>query len=624
MKKITATDPLARSADLVVDNVERLRSFLPGAFTEGKIDFDVLRQLLGDAVDEREEKFGLTWHGKRQARQIALTPSTGTLRPRPEESLNWETTKNVVIEGDNLEVLKLLQKSYAGKVKLIYIDPPYNTGKEFVYPDDYRDNIRNYLELTGQLDGESRKWSSNSEASGRFHTDWLNMMYPRLHLARNLLHEDGAIFVSIDDNEEANLRALLNNVFGEENFVSGVVWQKRVSPANDAKWFSTDHDFVLVYAKNKASWRPAKLARTVAQLANYKNPDNDPRGPWNSATFTCNKTSDERPNLYYPITNPYTGALVWPKKTAVWKFTADVTAQQAADGRIYWGAEGTATTPRAKLFLSEMDNVVPRSVWSSDDAGSTQEATTELKELFAGQQVFDSPKPVRLIRRILELGGLQANDVVLDFFAGSGTTGHAVYEYASSPEAASVRFILVQLPEDAGGGKYGTIAEVLCERLRRAVTSLQKSKRGQGDLGFKVFHLATSNLVPWNPGAGDLGDLLTRATDNVLPDRTEQDLLVELMLKLGLPLTTPTETKKIAGRVVHAIGAGVLIACLAPKLRPSEIEALGLGIVAWHQELAPTGETMIVFRDSAFPDDVAKTNLTAILEQAGIQNVRSL
>ncbi|HPH66680.1 MAG TPA: site-specific DNA-methyltransferase, partial [Kofleriaceae bacterium] len=462
--KITPQSEEAQSANLVANNIEQLKALFPEACAEGKIDFEVLRQLLGDNVDEREERFGLNWHGKRRARQLALQPSLGTLRPSKDDSVDWDTTKNLMIEGDNLEVLKLLQRSYAGKVKLIYIDPPYNTGNDFVYPDDFRDNIKNYLELTGQVES-GRKLSTNTETSGRFHTDWLNMMYPRLKLARELLREDGAIFISIDTTEAANITALLNEIFGEENSIVSAIWEKRVSPANDAKWFSSDHDLIVVYAKNKDVWRPTKLARTKDQLSNYKNPDNDPRGPWNSATYTCARTKSERPNLYYAIQNPFTGEEVWPKETAVWKYGQEVTNQQIADGRLYWGVDGRAAFPRAKLFLSEMDDVVPRSLWRYEEVGHTQEATTSLKSLFDGQQVFDSPKPLRLLARILALGTVDPGELVLDFFAGSGTFGHACFERSTNIET---RFILVQLPEPLSDSIVPTIAELTKERLRRA------------------------------------------------------------------------------------------------------------------------------------------------------------
>lgn len=626
MQKIEANSPEAQSADILADNLAQLRALFPELITEGTsgpaINVDVLKALVGDQiVTDADEKYGLNWHGKKKARQIALTPSTGTLRPCPEESVDWETTQNLMIEGDNLEVLKLLQKSYAGKVKLIYIDPPYNTGKDFVYPDNFQDNIKNYLELTGQTEGGA-KITTNTEASGRFHTDWLSMMYPRLKLARSLLAEDGVIFVNIDGGEAANLELLLNNVFGEENRVVNVVWQKRVSPANDAKWFSSDHDLILVYARNKDIWRPNKLVRTGDQLAYYKNPDNDPKGVWNSATYTCNKNKDERPNLYYPIVNPYTGGEVWPKETAVWKYGADVTEKNIAEGRLYWGSDGRAAFPRMKLYLSEMDNVVPRSVWDYEDVGHTQSATTELKELFEGSQVFDSPKPVKLLERILELACPNDGDIVLDFFAGSGTTAHA--SFVRSVKGKNTRFILVQLPEPIESDQFSNIAEITRARLVRAGKQLESEFANESDTGFRVFKLDTSNIRAWNPAVNDLKTSLFDHLEHLESGRSSDDILYEILLKLGLDLCVPIEKREIAGKQVNSVGAGVLMACLVESIKAAEVEALALGIVAWREEQGTVGDTTAVFRDSAFENDVAKSNLAAILEQHGIKQVRSL
>lgn len=627
MKNIDINDPEAQSTDLVADNIEQLKNLFPELITEGvngvSVNVDVLRALVGDKnVTDADEKYGLNWHGKRRARQLALTPSTGTLLPCPEESVDWDTTKNLMIEGDNLEVLKLMQKSYSGKVKLIYIDPPYNTGKDFVYPDNFQDNINNYLELTGQVES-GQKISSNTESSGRFHTEWLNMMYPRLKLARNLLREDGAIFISIDENEAKNLILIMNEIFGEENAVLSAVWRKRVSPANDAKWFSSDHDLIVIYAKNKDVWRPKKLPRNAQQLSNYKNPDNDPRGPWNSATYTCNKSKDERPNLFYPIRNPNTGEGVWPKETAVWKYGPEVTALQQKDNRLYWGADGLAAFPRVKLFLSEMDNVVPRSVWDYEDVGHTQEATTELKALFDGNQVFDSPKPVRLLQRIIDLCCDSSNDLILDFFAGSGTTGHA--SYSRSVSGNPVRFILIQLPEPLVDNSFRYISDITKERLRRSATKIKADNpEWQGDVGFRVFKLAHSNIRAWNPKPENLEATLLDFEDHLIEGRSEADILYELLLKLGLDLCVPIEKRIIAEREVYSIGGGVLIACLAEQINSDLIEPLALGIVDWRKELTTAGDTTCVFRDGAFTNDVAKTNLAAILEQHGIQNVRSL
>lgn len=627
IEKIEPGAPESQSADLAADNLAQLRALFPELVTEGKsgpaINVDVLKALVGDAtVTDAEEKYGLNWHGKRAARQLALTPSTGTLRPCPEDSVDWDTTQNLMIEGDNLEVLKLLQKSYAGKVKLIYIDPPYNTGRDFVYPDNFQDSIRNYLELTGQVES-GRKIASNSETSGRFHTDWLNMMLPRLKLARNLLRDDGAIFVNIDGGEAANLELLLNEVFGEENCVTNVVWEKRVSPANDAKWFSSDHDLILVYAKNKETWRPQKLARTGEQLAYYKNPDNDPRGDWNSATYTCNKSKSERPNLYYPIQNPFTKEEIWPKETAVWKYGPDVTAQNVAENRLYWGSDGRAAFPRMKLYLSEMDNVVPRSVWGYDDVGHTQGATAELKDLFDGKQVFDSPKPVKLLERIIELGCSNPGDIVLDFFAGSGTTAHAAL--VRSAKGFPVRFLLVQLPEPVESLEFGAISEITRERVRRAAGRVVGESTTRAiDAGFRTFRLDVSNIAAWAPNREDLERSLFDQLDHVVPDRSNEDVLYELLLKLGLDLCVPIESKLIASKTVKSIGGGVLLACLDEQITVADAEPLALGIVAWHREQQTAGEVTCVFRDSAFENDVAKTNLAAILEQHGIAKVRSL
>jgi len=627
MNKINIKDPDAQSADIIAGNIEQLKSLFPELITEGvngvSVNVEVLKALVGDSTTtDADEKYGLNWHGKRRARQLALTPSTGTLLPCPEESVDWDTTQNLMIEGDNLEVLKLMQKSYAGKVKLIYIDPPYNTGNDFVYPDNFQDNINNYLELTGQVEG-GQKISSNTESSGRFHTEWLNMMYPRLKLARNLLREDGAIFISIDENEAKNLILIMNEIFGEENAVLSAVWRKRVSPANDAKWFSSDHDLIVIYAKNKDVWRPKKLPRNTQQLSNYKNPDNDPRGPWNSATYTCNKSKDERPNLFYPIRNPNTGEDIWPKETAVWKYGPEVTALQHKDNRLYWGADGLAAFPRVKLFLSEMDNVVPRSVWDYEDVGHTQEATTELKVLFDGKQVFDSPKPVRLLKRIIELCCESPSDIVLDFFAGSGTTGHA--SYSRNASGNQVRFILIQLPEPLVDNSFQYISDITKERLRRSATKIKSDKpEWQGDSGFRVFKLAQSNIRPWDTKPENIEATLLDFEEHLLEGRSETDILYELLLKRGLDLCVPIDKRIIAEREVYSVNSGVLIACLAGQINQADVETLASGIITWCEELVTSGDITCVFRDSAFADDVAKTNLVAILEQHGIQNVRSL
>ena len=695
MKKITATDPLARSADLVADNVERLRSLFPDAFTEGKIDFDVLRQLLGGEIEHRDEKYGLAWHGKRQAKQIALTPSVGTLRPCPDESVDWDTTKNIFIEGDNLEVLKLLQKSYSGKVRVIYIDPPYNTGSDFVYADDFRDNIKNYLELTGQAEG-GRRISSNTEASGRFHTDWLNMMCPRLTLARNLLTPDGVLLVSIDEHEVANLRHVLNDLFGEENFISCLTWEK--GRKNDAKFFSNGHEYVLVYAKSQshlrekaALWREEKpgareiWAQYLSLRAAYGD-DNarieqglqtwysdlpkghpskkwsrykrvDRNGPWRDRDISWPGGGGPRYEVLHPVTKK-------PCKVpeAGWRYsTHEEMQKQIRLGLVEFRPDHTEP-PFRKAHIRPVPQEQDAELFESDEGegeggddaqeefatqvrGSyfykqSQVAVRHLRGLL-GSKVFSNPKDVDEIARLIRYTASDDPEaLILDFFAGSGTTGEAAMRL-NIDDGGRRRFLLVQLPEPLSADdkeqkvaaafcaklkRPQNLAEVTKERLRRAGKKIRDESPDTlaGDMGFRVFRLASSNVRVWTPEPDNLPKSLFDSVDHIDAGRTEQDLLFELLLKLGLELTTPIETRKVAGKTVYSIGAGVLMACVAPKLHASDVEALGLGIVAWRRTLAPTGDTTVVFRDSAFPDDVAKTNLTAILEQAGIQNVRSL
>ena len=477
MQKITVDDPESRSADIVAKNLDQLKALFPEVFIEEKVDFQVLKQILGSAVDEREEKFGLNWHGKRQARQLALTPSTGTLRPCPEESVDWDTTQNLMIEGDNLEVLKLLQKSYAGKVKLIYIDPPYNTGKDFVYPDCYRDNIQNYLKLTGQVDGENHKFSSNTESSGRFHTDWLNMMYPRLRLARQLLRQDGLILVSIDDHEVFTLRSILDEIFGTENFLATVVWQKKYSTKADSKYFSESHEFLICYRKSDLGVVHG-VARSESQEGTYKNLDRDPRGPWASDNLLRTEVRDY---AIYAVQSP-SGNKHWPPAGSSWRFTQDRMESLIEDNRIWFGRTGQSK-PRLKRFRTDVrESIPPQTLWAFNEVGHTDEGTKELAELFGStRSPFPNPKPVRLLQRVIEIGA-GPDDIVLDFFGGSATLGHAVFAQ-NTLDAGSRPFIVVQIPEllnpdrkeDQAAiyfcdqlGKPHNLAELTKERLRLA------------------------------------------------------------------------------------------------------------------------------------------------------------
>jgi adenine-specific DNA-methyltransferase len=668
MMKLSVSDPVTRSADIVADNIEKLKTLIPEAFTEGKVDFDVLKQLLGDALDEHEEKYGLNWHGKRRARQLALTPSTGTLRPCAEDSVDWDTTQNLVIEGDNLEVLKLLQKSYAGKVKLIYIDPPYNTGKDFVYPDNFQDNIKNYLELTGQVEG-GNKVSSNTEASGRFHTDWLCMIYPRLKLAWSLLRPDGFLLVSIDDHEFGHLRIVLNELCGEENFVATLVFDR--NRKNDAKLVSAGHEYMVLCAKNKqflaeldvrlrapkdgvdavrdlfAELRQKHGGDWAAISTSLKEhyatfAEGDPRLPL--ARFS--KVDERGPyrddgdpswpgggGPRYDVPHPVTGRpCTVPSRGWVWP-TYDRMKPEIDAGNIVFGSD-EKRIPSIRRNLFEKDDQVLRSVIFS----YAQKASQDFAALFGGTPVFQNPKSYRDLHRLVAYL-TDPGDLVLDFFAGSGTTGHGTM-LASAEAEPSRRFILVQLqeildPENKDQkvaadfcaliGKPQNIAEITKERLRRACKTIRnENPLFAGDLGFRVFKLDSSNIRAWEPDRNDLDQTLLESIEHLKTGRTEADILYELLLKLGLDLCVPIEKRTVAGKEVHAIGGGVLFACLSEKITRDEVEPLTQGIVAWHKALAPAGDTTCVFRDSAFADDVAKTNLAAILQQHGLARVRSL
>jgi adenine-specific DNA-methyltransferase len=638
MKKLIDQDPETRSADVLAGNVEQLKTLFPEAVVEGKIDFDVLKQLLGGAVDEREEKYGLNWHGKRRSRQLALTPSNGTLRPCPGDSVNWDTTQNLMIEGDNLEVLKLLQKSYSGKVKVIYIDPPYNTGKDFVYPDKYDDNLSTYLRYTGQVNDEGFKVSSNTEVSGRFHTNWLNMMYPRLKMARNLLTDDGVMLISIDDTEVQNLRKVCDEIFGEENFVGLFVVNSSPS-AIDYGHIAKMHDYALFYAKSI----DATLTQPLAE-EDKKFKYQDETGPFNIYPLYNGNVAfnpETRPNLFYPFyLNPSSkiGECFYEislDSHAGWEKVLPVVSRKDSVQRVWrWGKDLSRAHLNKEIVGYRTEEGEYRVVQKSRHTGkmirslqldkdvSTRRGTGELEELF-GLKVFPFPKPVELIRRFVSVG-TESDGIILDFFAGSGSTAHAVMKQ-NLQDGGKRRFILVQLPEPTERDDYSTIAEITKERLRRAGRKVKdENPMFTGDLGFRVFKLDSSNIRAWEPDRQNLPKTLLNSVDHLKTDRTESDILYELLLKLGLDLCVPMEKKKISGKDVHSIGGGVLLACLADKITRDQVEPLAEGIVTWHKALAPAGDTTCVFRDSAFADDVAKTNLAAILSQNGLANVRSL
>ncbi len=622
MKKL---DPKTDGAskDITAENIEALKRLFPECVTEGKVDFDVLRELLGDEIDHRPERYSFTWNGKSLARRIAQMPSTGTLRPCPEESVNWDTTQNIFIEGDNLEVLKLLQKSYHKRVKMIYIDPPYNTGNEFIYPDKYQDNLETYLRYTGQKDQAGLKLSANTETSGRHHTNWLNMMWPRLKLARNLLRDDGVIFISIDDTEAANLIQVCNEIFGEENHIATIVWQKRYVSNVTAKWLSDMHDFILLYARDRESVSVASWERNEEQLAAYKNPDNDERGPWRAQDLSASKPYSAG---LFSISGP-TGKKFSPPPNRYWRCNEDQFERWSRDNRIWWGVNRDAR-PMLKSFLSESDRgIKPHTWWDYSFAGHNKEATLELKKVFDGDAPFDTPKPTKLMGRMLDLV-CQDGDLVLDFFAGSAPLAEAALRRTA--QGHPLKFIMVQLPEITEREDFNTIADIAKSRIRRVIqdasvqvelngTESISSDDGAYSLGCRMFNLDSSNLSAWEAEFDALESSLLDAIQNTKPDRSELDVLYELILKYGLDLTVPVDERLINEKTVYVVGAGALIVCLADGITLDLVE----GIAALKAELEP--EIMrVVFKDAGFPDDVVKTNTVQILRQAGVDDVKSL
>ncbi|ADH62496.1 Site-specific DNA-methyltransferase (adenine-specific) [Allomeiothermus silvanus DSM 9946] len=612
----------------IEERLEALREFFPEAFKEGKLDLETFKQLLGEKVETGRERYGLSWAGKAEAIRAVQIPSSGTLRPRRDQSVGFDTSENVIIEGDNLEVLKLLQQAYHGKVKLIYIDPPYNTGNDFVYPDDFREGVRQYLRFTGQLSEDGVRLTTAPEEGGRIHSRWLSMMYPRLQLARSLLRDDGVIFVSIDDHELHNLRAIMDEIFGEENFLATVLWQKKYAPSNDTTDFSYTHDYLLSYVKSrrfneqgKAVATLKRMERTEEQNRLYKNPDNDPRGPWMSDNYTCNKTSEQRPNLYYPIIHPKTGKEIWPSRTAVWRYSRERHEQNVREGRVWWGLNQENETPRYKRYLSEVAGVVADTWWEHTDVGHTDEAKKEFKSLFGEDaDAFDTPKPVRLLKRLLQLSTEpDAGDIVLDFFAGSGTLGQAVLEM-NQEDGGNRRFVLVQLPEPTRNPNYPTISSVTRGRVQKAAERIRSGDEksavrllepdGQ-DLGFRAFSLDTSNFKLWDGEAEDIQGQLEALVDNLVEGRTQEDVLFELLLKAGLPLSSRIQKKELEGQKVYSVAEGQLLVCLERPIRAETLRAM--------MALEPK-PLQVVCLDVAFVGgDALKTNIALEMRDRGIR-----
>jgi adenine-specific DNA-methyltransferase len=609
-----------KSHAIAGDKIQELLYLFPETRTEGgKIDFERLKLALGEVVDVGKERFGMNWPGKADCFKTIQAPSMGTLLPCPEESVNFDTTENLIIEGDNLEVLKLLQKSYLGKIKMIYIDPPYNTGNDFIYPDDYTESLQTYLEYTGQVDAEGKKFGTNTEADGRFHSKWLNMMYPRLYLARNLLREDGVVLVSIDDREIANLRFVLNDIFGEESFLGLLVWHSKKGGGGDVKTVVAEHEYIVAYSKGNPEQSVGKqiAGALPLDLADEKGPFRKGRelNKWGVGSSRA-----DRPTMFYPISGP-NGKDVYPirndgsegrwrlGKSAMLKITneGDALFEKRPNGTYIVYQKVRSAEPRTKAYRTILK-----------DAGSAAEGTATLKALFGGKSPFDFPKPVSLLCRLAEISDLQEDDVVLDFFAGSGTVAQAILELNELDEGDR-RFILIQLPEPTEQEEFPTIADICKERVRRVIKKLNTEDKGKlkldsaqkHDRGFRVFKLAESNFKPWDAqGAKDeksLAKQLEMHIDHILEARTAADILYELLLKSGFTLTTPVEKITIASKIVYSVAGGALFICLEKKLTLELIRAMA--------EKKP--ERVVCLDDGFAGNDQLKTNAVQIFKTKG-------
>ena len=617
------------------ENFHKLAALFPNAVTETinengevvrAIDKDVLMQEISTTVVEgKDERYQFTWPDKKKSVLLANAPISKTLRPCREESMGKDGTpggfdsENLYIEGDNLEVLKLLQETYLGKVKMIYIDPPYNTGNDFVYEDDFAQSADEYLANSGQFDEEGNRLVTNTESNGRFHTDWLNMIYPRLKLAKDLLAEDGVIFISIDDNEVENLRKLCDEAFGEINFVDTIIWEKRYSPQNAVQWFSENHDFILVYAKNKMIWHPQLLQRTDEMNARYKNIDNDPRGPW-KASDSYAQAGHGTKNQFYVLTAPNGKKHSLPSGQC-WRYTEDVMKKLIADNRVWFGADGN-NVPAIKKFLTEVkQGIACQTIWKYEEVGHNQEGKKELKSLFPEGIPFDTPKPTRLVERMLRLAG-QDDFIALDFFSGSATTAHAVMQL-NAEGGGKRKFIMVQLPEktdeksEAYKAGYKNICEIGKERIRRAGAKI-KEENPMGtmdlDVGFRVLKCDTSNMkdVYYTPDEFDpsMFDLLT---DNIKEDRTPEDLLFQVMLDLGVLLSSKIEETVIAGKKVFKVEGNFLMACFDRDVTNEVIEAI-----------AKEKPIYSVMRDSSLANDSVATNFDQIFATYSPETIRKV
>ena len=606
------------TVDGVQDNVEKIALLFPNCVTEirdsstgrlvHKVDFDKLRQeLSGSIVSDREERYQFTWPDKSKAILLANAPVNAALRPCREESVDFDNTKNLYIEGDNLDVLKCLKETYLHQVKMIYIDPPYNTGSDFVYEDDFADSVDGYRSRSGQYDEQGNRLVTNTESNGRFHTDWLNMIYPRLKVAYDLLRMDGVIFISIDDHEVDNLKKVCNEIFGEKNFVAQLVWERAYSPKNDARFISNSHDYILMYARSINDFTIGRLERTDEANARYSNPDNDPRGDWKPSDMSV-KTYNA--DCDYPITTP-SGRVVEPPAGRCWRLSPKAFGERLRDNRIWFGADGNSV-PCIKRFLSELkyDGMAPTSILFYKEVGHSQEGAKEVVALFGDKGVFDGPKPVRLLQRLITLANLKDDSIVLDFFSGSATTAHALMK-TNAEKDTHCKFILVQLPEEVSDTKkdlgYKTICEIGKERIRRAGKKIKEESpltTQHLDTGFRVLKLDSTNMEDIYYAPNDINQAnLFSLVDNVKPDRTSEDLLFQVMLELGATLDSKIEYQTIDGKTVWNVSDGYIVACFDKDVTDDVVKVI-----------AKMQPQYAVLRDTSMANDSTATNFEQIFK----------
>lgn len=609
-----------QSSNGVEDNIMKIAQLFPDCVTETMdersgqpkhlIDFEKLKQNLSDSVmSERAERYQFTWPDKSKAILLANSPINATLRPCREDSIDFDNTQNLYIEGDNLDVLKCLKETYLHKVKMIYIDPPYNTGNDFVYEDDFAQSSEEYLANSGQFDEQGNRMFTNAESNGRFHTDWLNMIYPRLKVARDLLTDDGVIFISIDDNEVENLRKVCDEVFGESNCIAQLIWEKKYTIANDAKYFSDVHDYILCYSKKKEFFHIGKLPRTAQMNAAYKNPDNHPKGPWKATPLHARSGSDSNANFSYTFKN---GVVFTPPTGRFSAYSKETLKAMDDNNEIWFGKDGKSI-PSRKTFLCDLknDGVVPRTIISYSEGGHNHEADEEMKKLME-KKVFTSPKPTKLLHLLLTLGNTNKEAIILDFFSGSATTAHAVMQL-NSEDGGNRKFIMVQLPEktdeksEAFKAGYKNICEIGKERIRRAGKKIKEespSTTQDLDTGFRVLKLDSTNMqdIYYSPKDISQADLFSQV-DNVKPDRTGEDLLFQVMLELGATLDSKLETTTVAGKTIYNVAEGYLVACFDPNVTDEVVKAIA--------QMQPA---YAVLRDTSMKDDSTATNFEQIFK----------